>query len=156
SAIEHAASDPLSLDHLVSLRERLHAIRQAALAVERTAEDEIALVDINRRTATRNLVDYLALRQQDIRDLQRELYQVGRTSLGAVQGNVMATITAVIRVLDRLCEAESTIADSPLHPSHQSHRRDLEDFTNDTLGPPAETGLIRVMVTMPSEAAHDP
>jgi hypothetical protein len=53
------------------LRERLLALRQSALDLERCGEDEIALVQVNRKIGARNLVDYLALRQLDIRDLQQ-------------------------------------------------------------------------------------
>ena len=155
-ALPSDSSDPLAIERLASLRERLLGLRAAALAVEATAEDEIALVHPDRRMSARNLVDYLALRQRDIRDLQRELSEAVLTSLGAVQGHVMASINLAIRVLDRLSQSDSSIEDSSLHPTLASHRRQLGEIANDTLGPPAEAGLVRIMVTMPSEAADDP
>ena len=60
----------MSLDNLRRIRRRMLALREAALAVEHVGEDEVALVHPNRRVAARNLVDYLAVRQQDLRDLQ--------------------------------------------------------------------------------------
>ena len=155
--VAHQAShDPLSLERLASLRERLLSLRDTALAVEQIAEDEIALVHPDRKVAARNLVTYLALRQQDIRDLQRDLFQVGLTSLGVVQGHVTASINAVVRVLDRLCDTNDAIEDSPLHPPLTSDRHRLNEFADDTLGPAAEPHLIRIMVTMPSAAGDDP
>lgn len=152
----HTSQYPFSLARLVSLREQLLSLRNAALAVEQTAEDEILLVHPDRRVEARNLVDYLALREQDIRDLQRELFQVGLSSLGVVQGHVMASINAVVRILDHLCDMNSAIEDSPLHPSLTSDRSRLTELADDTLGPAAEPRLIRLMVTMPSEAGDDP
>jgi pyruvate kinase len=148
--------DPLAIEHLIPLRERLIRLREAALAVEQTAEDEIALVHPERRISARNLVDYLALRQQDIRDLQRQLHQVGITSLGVVQGHVMASINAAIRLLDRSSQIDASLEDSARRPTLTSHRRQLEEIADDTLGPGTEAGLVRIMVTMPSDAADDP
>src|SRR5262245_12990541 len=155
-ATQSDSSNPLAIDRLAPLRDRLIALRQAALAVEQTAEDEIAFVHPDRRISARNLVHYLALREHDIRDLQHELYRAGLTSLGVVQGHVMASINAVIRVLDRLCATSSDIEDSPLHPTVASGRRRLGEIADETLGTPAEPGLVRIMVTMPSEAGNDP
>lgn len=146
----------LVIERLAPLRERLIALREAALAVEQTAEDEIALVHPDRQICARNLAHYLALREQDIRELQHELHRVGLTSLGVVQGHVMASINAAIQILDRLCGTSSDIENSPLHPTLASSRRHLGEIADDTLGQPAEKGLVRIMVTMPSEAGDDP
>jgi pyruvate kinase len=148
--------DPLDPVHLASLRARLLELRRSALAVERTAEDELALVHADRRVGARNLVDYLALRQEDLRGLQRDLLAVGLSSLGTVQGHVMASINGGIRLLDRLGGLDSGVADSPLHPALEADRDRLDAFADDTLGAALEPGLVRVMVTMPSEAGDDP
>src|SRR5215471_6392246 len=100
-----------SPDQLASLREQLLALRQHALDVERFGEDEVALAHPSRRAAARNLVDYLALRQRDISDLQRDLQRHGFSSLGVIQGHVMASIDAVLAVLDVLCGTQRTSLD---------------------------------------------
>jgi pyruvate kinase len=148
-------ADPLSREKLTSLRDQILALRQRAIDLESLAKDEIALVHPERRTGARNLVDYLSLRQFDIRGLQQGLHQCGLSSFGIVQRNVLASLSTVIRVLDRLCNLESGIADSPEHPTMADDRKQLERFNNDTLGN-ATLGGIRIMVTMPPEAADDP
>jgi len=148
--------DPLEPAALVQLRERLLALTQSAIELESQGEDEIALVHPDRKAGARNLVDYLAIRRVDIRDLQRGLYQAGLSSLGVMQGHVMASLSSVIRVLDRLCTLDSRIADTANRPAIANGRQQVEDFANDTLGEGVEPGLIRVMVTMPSEGAKDP
>jgi pyruvate kinase len=147
--------DPLEPAALVQLRERLLALRQRAIELESHSEDEIALVHPDRKAGARNLVDYLAIRQIDIRDLQHALYAAGLSSLGVMQGHVMASIDAVTRVLDRLCSLDCGIADTANRPAIANGRQQLEDFADDTLGAGIEPGLIRIMVTMPSEAATD-
>ena len=148
---------PMSpLDNLRRIRRRMLALREAALAVERVGEDEIALVHPSRQVASRNLVDYLAVRQQDSRDLQYGLYGLGLSALGVLHRHVMASINAVLVILDRLCGEESRIEVLMRHPPLSSSRDALEAFADDTLGRAADPGLIRIMVTMPSEAADDP
>ena len=68
----------------------------------------------------------------------------------------MASIDAVLLILDRLCGEESGIEASTRHPPLSSSRDALEAFADDTLGQAADPALIRIMVTMPSEAADDP
>jgi pyruvate kinase len=147
--------DPLAAEWIESMRERVLALRQSALDLETRAEDRIALVHPVRREAARNLIDYLAVRQTDIRDLQQDLYQTGLSSLGVMQGHVVASLNAVIRVLDRLSRLDSGATDTPNRPAIMQHRRRLEQLADETLGVPFSPGLIRIMVTMPSEAAVD-
>jgi len=147
--------DPLAAEWIVSLRKRVLALRQRALDLEARGEDEIALVHPERKVAARNLIDYLAVRQTDIRDLQQDLYQTGLSSLGVMQGHVVASLDAVIRVLDRLSRLDSGVTDTSRWPAIMKHRRQLEQIADETLGAPFSPGLIRIMVTMPSEAAVD-
>ena len=107
-----AASNQLS-----ALREEVLALREHVLAVERFGEDEVALTHPSRRSAARNLVDYLALRQRDISGLQRNLQLHGFSSLGVIQGHVMASIDAVLAVLDSLSAQERTSIDPMLYPT---------------------------------------
>jgi pyruvate kinase len=147
--------DPLTLEWIEAKRERLLALRQSALDLESRAEDRIAAVHPERRIAARNLIDYLAVRQTDIRDLQQDLYQTGLSSLGVMQGHVIASLDAVIRVLDRLSRLDSGETDTSARPEFMQHRQELEQLADETLGAPFSPGLIRIMVTMPSEAAVD-
>ena len=145
-----------SSSNLSALREQLLALRQRALDVERIGEDEIALVHPSRRSAARNLVDYLALRQQDISGLQRDLQRHGFSSLGVIQGHVMASIDAVLGVLDTLSEQKRASLNPDLYPTIEGALAALRTFADETLGHCPRDGSVRIMVTMPSEAAVDP
>src|SRR5215813_9536549 len=101
-SMDETVADPLTPDRLTALRARLESLKQAVLDVEAIAEDEIALVHPDRRVGARNLVDYLAIRQHDLRALQRELYAMGLSSMGVVHRHVMASIEAALRIVDRL------------------------------------------------------
>src|SRR5262245_18654542 len=132
-------------DQLVSLRSQLLALQRHALDLERIGEDEIALVDVSRRAAARNLVDYLALRQHELGSLQRALQRHGFSSLGTVQGHVMSTIEAVLGVLDQLCGDVRQSQDLSRHPSIWTARDQLRLFADETLGVSHHGGAIRIM-----------
>src|SRR5262245_31959528 len=148
--------DPLTPERLAALRVRLESLKQAVLDVEAIAEDEIALVHPDRRVGARNLVDYLAIRQQDLRALQRELYAMGLSSMGVVHRHVMASIEGALRIVDRLAGHDRGPGSSSTRPTLSPERRMLQTFADDTFGPATGPGAVRVMVTMPSEAADDP
>jgi pyruvate kinase len=148
---------PLSTSQeLAALYDELTALQGHALAVEQIGEDEIALCDPARRAAARNLVDYLALRQRELADLQRALRAHGFSSLGAVQGHVMASVDVALAIIGQLCGRTHLPIDVSRYPSIEGARSQLRAFADDTLGPSCTEHAVRVMVTMPSEAAGDP
>ena len=97
-----------------------------------------------------NLLHYLALRQCDVRDLQRALAGRGLSSLGRAESHVLATIDAV---LDRLgAPARGAVPDAP---SFNSSNELIAAHNAAALGPLPASGPVRLMVTVPSEAADD-
>jgi pyruvate kinase len=108
------------------------------------------------RESARNLAHYLALRQQNLHILQFELMRLGFASLGRIEGNVLGTLTAIERVLETLCHGipfDDQIA--------QSVRNDpipapLRVATETLFGPHHDDRNVRIMVTLPTEAATNP
>jgi pyruvate kinase len=145
-----------SREQFISLREQLLALQQHAFDVEKSGEDEIALAHPLRRSAARNLVDYLAVRQRDISELQRALQRHGFSSLGVIQGHVMASIDAVLGVLDSLSDETRPALDLSRYPAIEDARKVLRAYADEALGPCPADGAVRIMVTMPSEAATNP
>ncbi len=106
------------------------------------------------RRSVQNFLHYLALRKHDLRDLQARLAALGISSLGRSESSVMAGLEAVIAIL------ESLAGEQCFDPSRQGS---WVDFTTgpavlaaqaDHLLGPVPTGRgVRIMVTMPSEAA---
>src|SRR5262245_28903770 len=143
-------------EELIALCDELRSLQQHALAVEGAGEDEISLVAPSRRSAARNLIDYLALRQRDLVNLQRALQRHGFSSLGVVQGHVMSSVEAVLVVLDELSGQAHPPFDLSNYPSIEGARDQLRAFADETLGGSHGDNAVRIMVTMPSEAASDP
>jgi pyruvate kinase len=115
-----------------------------------------AICDLHRDSA-RNLTHYIALRRHDIRDLQEKLTANGLSSLGRAEADVLGAVDVVLRVLHKLV-SEPAFAGVSKTTGEGSSLRGwdlLERNTNALLGPPRQDRNARIMVTMPSEAAHD-
>jgi pyruvate kinase len=108
------------------------------------------------RSSASNLLHYLALRRHDVRGLQEQLADLGLSSLGRTEPHVLSGVRAVMKVLSSLRQSEPIrLPDGgPGCGRDQGHRL-LERNTELLLGAPPEGRKVRIMVTMPSEAATD-
>jgi len=128
----------------------LAALEARMLLLARVHGDEIAAVHPDHRADAANLLHYLALRQADVRHLQRRLGVRGLSSLGRCEPHVLATVQSVHAALEG----------RPLHLagatlSFEEGRSALDRNTDTLLGPRPSGRVPRVMVTLPSEAADD-
>lgn len=134
----------------------LTEIRNRCLFMEASFAAEIERVDPEYRISARNLLHYLGLRQYDLREIQRDLASLGLSSLGRTEAHTLAGLDAVLAALHEL--AGRTI-ERPLEAVPQvdfaTGPAILEDHTKCLLGPAPRGRAVRIMVTMPSEAAVD-
>ncbi len=108
------------------------------------------------RESARNLLQYLALRRHDIRPLQMRLAALGLSSLGRAEPHVLATVDTVIDVLRRLDgKKDGRRRSSQPFLGFDQGRKLLDENTRELLGAPTPGRSVRIMVTMPSEAADD-
>jgi pyruvate kinase len=138
---------------LPRLIRQLAALRDDALALEQPFAAELTAIPAERRPSGRNLLHYLALRQHDIRGLQSELSELGMSSLGRLEAHALASIEAVISALERLANVPAGPA-APPPVSFRDGPAMLAARTAALLGPRPSDRSVRVMVTMPSEAAE--
>lgn len=103
------------------------------------------------RHSARNLIHYLALRAHDVRKLQKKLSQIGVSSLGRSEGQIMDDIERVLAILGRLQRSSMKAGDSRAH-NHECAAI-LAERTEALLGPRPVGRNVRIMVTAPSEAA---
>ena len=132
----------------------LQAISDRAQEFESRYAADIEAVHPEYRESARNLVHYLALRKTDIRGLQDDLATLGLSSLGRAERNVMASIQAVQKALQKMAAGSDVL----LHPS--SAELDLrnpktERHREDILGTGSDEREVEIMVTLPREAADD-
>jgi pyruvate kinase len=108
------------------------------------------------RNSARNLVHYLALRQHDLRELQEQLAAIGLSSLGRTESHVLAGLDAVRTILYRLTDRACQPLEQQAKPiTFAEGAALLRAHTEALLGPRPSKRGVRIMVTMPSEAAYD-
>lgn len=133
----------------------LERLRDEALAVERALAGDLAQVHPDWRSSARNLTHYMALRNRDLRELQRTLSALGLSSLGRAEAHTLASIDAVLVALNRIAGfALGPELDVPVDFAGGPER--LVEHTRALLGPPSPDRPTHIMVTMPTAAADDP
>jgi pyruvate kinase len=141
---------------LKRLAREVEALSAELRLAERKARAPIEAVDPTFALSARNLVRYLALRRHDRRALQRSLAQLGLSSLGRAEEWVAATVELVARALRGLAAKPAAVRGDELPQPDMDLGADLlERNTRALLGDPPAKREVRIMVTMPSEAADD-
>ncbi|MDR7330489.1 pyruvate kinase [Corynebacterium guangdongense] len=125
----------------------------------REAENEhreaIDRVEETHRAGARNLVHYTALRNRDIRRLQMRLSDVGATRLTTTEPNVLARLQGARNVLSTYLGQELKYGNDEVSGAFTRADDILETHADRLLGETTEDTHSRIMVTLPTEAAHD-
>jgi pyruvate kinase len=137
------------------LRSQLANLRDGARKLEEAYTDELAQIDPSYRSSAKNFLHYLSIRQHDIRDLQQDLASLGLSSLGVIEPHAIASLNQVVAILEQLTGKEfGTAPETPV--DFRTGPLLLKDHTSALLGPEPRDRYVRIMVTMPSEAATNP
>jgi pyruvate kinase len=135
----------------------LTELRGEMLQQESTLESQLRSISELHLESARNLAHYVALRRNDIRELQEKLSANGLSSLGRAEADVLGAVEAVLHVLHQLLN----VGEPPTELKRSQESSDLQGWdllernTEALLGPPPADRNVRIMVTMPSEAAVD-
>jgi pyruvate kinase len=139
---------------IAALNAQLDIITDRAKELEIRFADSLGQVHPDFHTSARNLIAYLALRHVDIRELQEKLALLGLSSLGRAEKNVIASIRTVQKALCKM----STGQDYDLLEEHRSFERCkhmVDAHIDHILGGRTDGRDVRIMVTLPPEAADD-
>jgi pyruvate kinase len=149
-------NSPVSNADTTELLLELTAIRRSVLKLEEEFGAAIRQVRQSNVESARNLCHYLALRRWEMRALQERLADVGLSSLGRSETHVLHSLDAVLRAAHALAGRVPDIP-PPFHkPLTRAEGRALLDaHTEVLLGPVLPLRQVRIMVTMPTEAATD-
>lgn len=122
--------------------------------------DRINRVRPRHRWSAVNLVDYAAVRSQDVRQLQAELSELGLSSLGRMEAGVEEHLKAVLLSLAAIAgepEPDLRGLDAGIEPGEDQGggQETLVRNAVHLLGRTPEDRETRIMVTLPSEAAEN-
>jgi pyruvate kinase len=134
---------------------QLRQLRSELLEREAILAPWLLAVHASYRPSARNLAHYLALRHRDLRPLQQALDQLGLSSLGQAEADVLANLDKILHILNTLAGAPG--AAPPPHASSAacSSRALLEQHSSRLFGAAPTGRHVRMMVTLPGEAAED-
>jgi pyruvate kinase len=147
---------PWDTDTCLKLIDELWSLRRTMLAREDKLKNELAKVSPQHQSSARNLIHYLVLRSVDLRPLQNQLTWLGLSSLGRSESHVLANLDKVLGILHRLTgqpwQERSSEEPAGIVSSHVL----LNQNSLNLLGHTPASRAVRIMVTLPSEAATDP
>ncbi len=139
-------------EQLTALREEMTHLRGDLLALEEEARSHLDGLDGSALDSARNLLHYLALRRHDLRELQPKLAAFGLSSLGRAESAVMANVDAVLTILQQITALPPSSTPAVFHGGGDL----LAARSEQLLGSKPKQRDVRIMVTMPSEAADNP
>ncbi len=137
--------------------EQIASLRNDAILIEKNYRKEIYAAPPEYRESVKNLLHYIALRRHDIRSLQVQLGYLGLSSLGRLEAHVLAGLDSVLAALQKM-------SDRPLQPTvkkidalhFKEGDRQLAQQVEKLMGQIPKNRNVRIMVTLPIEAAVDP
>lgn len=145
--------DDADLDALIARLATIHAeLLEAAAGWEPWGAGRSP----DRDASARNLLQYLALRRHDLRELQLPLIALGVSSLGRSEGHVQASVDAVLSALSALAGASAPQLGGSPPIGFTRSRALLALRAQALLGEAHPKRPTRIMVTMPTEASDDP
>jgi len=138
-----------------SLIEELWGLRRAMVDHAQRLGPWLKPLDARRVPSAINFAHYLALRRTDLRPIQERLSWMGVSSLGRAETHVLASLDKVLGILHRLAgQPWEDLADEEPVGSRRGPAL-LESHANGLLGKAPAGRSVRIMVTLPSEAATD-
>ena len=149
---EASAWDPAACDALIG---ELQVLRESMLEAQARLAPTLADIEPGWRPSAINLAHYLAMRRYDMRRLQDRLAWVGVSSLGRAETHALANVDKVLGLLHLLAGRvwANRAGDEPV-----GFRRGpalLEHHAEALFGPPPTQRTVRIMVTLPPQAAAD-
>lgn len=146
---------PWDADICLALIAQLQSMRHAMLERESAMAAELDPILPEHRPSARNLIHYLTLRSFELRPLQEQLAWLGLSSLGRSESNVLANLDKVLGILHRLT-GQTWQDKSVEEPVGSVRSRELLTcHTVNLLGAAPADRPVRIMVTLPAEAATD-
>jgi pyruvate kinase len=152
-ATDEATADSWDSRECEALIAELWSLRKLMLDHAAGLDPWLREVDPAHAPSAANLAHYLAMRRVDLRPLQQRLARLGVSSLGRAETHVLANLDKVLGILHRLAGRPWTplVQDEPV-----GSRRGpalLDRNASALLGAAPNERGVRIMVTLPSEAA---
>ena len=141
-------------DKIQQLIHEIDHIHGVLCNYEAKYRDAIRQVHPKYRQSAQNLIHYRALRTIDLTGLQKSLGNLGLSRMARAEPHVMDSLVHCKYMLEMLIGRLPLPGRSPAITFKQA-RKTLKSHTKDLLGYRSKGRRVRVMVTLPSQAAYD-
>jgi pyruvate kinase len=133
---------------------KIKSLYRDTIKYEKKYSAELKKVHPSFKKSAKNLVDYISLRTHDINELQNNLGESGFSRLGRCESHVHASL---LSTLDTLSNFKKVKDIKTINPSLSIKRGKKINATNTKalLGYRSKGRRVRIMVTLPNEAAED-
>jgi pyruvate kinase len=142
------------VSELLKSIETLEKIIARAAKYEGKFDEELKRIQPNAKSSAKNLLAYMALRRKDIRKLQQYLGSIGVSRLARAESHVLPSIHSLLRILYALRDTESLSleqSEKVLGDGKSTIKANAETL----FGKTKKQRYVRIMVTIPTEAATD-
>ena len=153
--LESEPVDAWNAEAIEALIDELWSLRKTMLAREIRLRVRLRDVDPTHRPSAINLAHYLALRHVDLRGLQERLARMGVSSLGRSETHALANVDQVLRILHRLAGRRWSSLSQDEPTGFVLGTALLAQHAEALFGAAPPERDVRIMVTLPSEAATD-
>lgn len=156
-----AMTTPLPSDQMENVDDEVVSALKCLMGLRRKmSSPSLPQLDVSRihpsyRDSAENLLNYLVLRRHDIRLLQTQLTALGLSSLGRCERDVRGSIDRVISVLERMASKGAPCGDGAQKRPPEKPAVPLIEHGEAIFGSHDPDRAVRIMVTMPTEAADD-
>ncbi|MEQ8715053.1 MAG: pyruvate kinase [Cyclobacteriaceae bacterium] len=133
--------------------ETLEKIVARAKKYDGKFSEELKRIQPNAKFSAKNLLAYLALRRKDIRKLQNYLGSIGVSRLARAESHVLPSIHALLHILYALRDGQK-IALDPSHQVSSEGKSTIKSNAETLFGKTKKQRYVRIMVTIPTEAAQ--
>ena len=151
----HSPADAWDTAAVAALIAELWALRKTLRAQEVRLRPWLRNVDRSHRRSAMNLSHYLAMRRIDLRPLQERLAGLGVSSLGRSESHVLANLDKVLGILHRITGRPWEPLSEEEPTGYMRGGALLAQRAEALFGNAPAERKVRIMVTLPSEAAHD-
>jgi len=140
---------------LTSLIAELRGVETGMARIDHECAAYLTAIPDEQQASARNLLHYLALRRHDLRHAQPLLASHGLSSLGRTESHVRDGLETVLRVLHMLEGLPWNRAFDTAPLTKDAGDILLTAHTDALFGRQPDARTVRIMVTMPGEAAED-
>ena len=131
------------MESLSLLRSELQVLEKKITDASSNRKKLISKLHVLQQKSGTNLIQYLALRNEDIRSLQDNLHQAGLSSLASSESHILKQVQSIRKRLGAALKA-----DEISHYDFYSAQNEVNRFRTDLLGAKRDTSIPHIMVTL--------